>query len=270
MSTIQVERDGAIAILTLNRPKKLNAMGPAFWDEMAPTVREIDAELDIRVLVVRGAGRAFTAGLDLMAMMPRLPINPGGKPDGARQMRLHQVIRDMQGAMTCLERCRVPVIAAVHGHCIGAGVDLITACDIRLASADALFSVRETRLAIVADVGTLQRLPAIIGPGHTRELVFTGRDFDAEYAAQIGLVNRVLPTPEALFEEALRLAHEIAANPPLTVQGTKRVMNEARRAEIDRGLEYVATWNAAHIVTQDLGVAVTANMTRQEPEYSGR
>ncbi len=270
MAFLNYRKEGAIGHLLLDAPDKLNAMGPEFWDGMAGLVREIDADLEVRVLVLSGAGRAFTAGLDVMAMMPRIPISQGGPPDGARQQRLHQLIRDMQGAITSMERCRVPVIAAVHGWCVGAGVDLITACDIRLASADAVFSVREVKLAMVPDVGTLQRLPQIVGPGHARELAMTGRNFDANYAERIGLVNRVLPDHDALKAAALELAGEIAANPPLAVQGTKRVMNERIRAETDRGLEYVATWNAAHIATQDLGMAVTAMVSKQTPEFSGR
>ncbi len=267
---LDVKIDGPIARITLNLPDKLNAMGLWFWDGMADAVAQVDADPAVRVLIVDGAGRAFTAGLDLMSMMNTLPIGNGGPPDGARQARLHQLIRDWQGAMTSLERSRVPVIAAVHGYCLGAGLDLITACDIRLASADATFGVRETRMAIVADVGTLQRLPRIVGPGITRELVFTGRDFDAAYAERIGLINRVLPDHAALREAADAMARQIAENPPLAVQGAKRVLNEAVRADIDRGLEYVATWNAAHLVTQDLGMAVAAFVSKQKPEYAGR
>ncbi len=266
---LEMTVDGPVAHVEFNRPEKLNAMGPDFWNRMVPLFREIDADTAIRAVVVSGRGRGFTAGLDLVAMMATMPIQPG-PPDGARQARLHQLIRDMQAAITAVERCRVPVIAAVHGPCIGGGVDFITACDVRLAAADARFGVRETKLAMVADVGTLQRLPGIVGPGIARELVFTGRDFDAAYAEHIGLVNRVLPDREAVLAEALRVAREIAANPPLAVQGAKRVFNEAVRYDIDRGLEYVATWNAAHLVSQDLGVAVTAFVTKQKPEFSGR
>ena len=262
--------DGHVAHLELSAPEKLNAMGSDFWDGVGDVVAEIDADRDVRAMVITGAGRAFTAGLDLMEMMSRLPISTDGRPDGRRQARLHQLIRDMQRAITSIERCRVPVVAAVHGYCIGGGIDLITACDIRLAAADALFSVREVRLAIVADTGTLQRLPAIVGPGVARELAFTGRDFDASYAERVGLVNRVLPDRAACHAAAFELAREIAANPPLAVEGTKTVLNEARRSEIDRGLEYVATWNAAHLVTQDLGMAVAAFVSKEPPEYTGR
>jgi enoyl-CoA hydratase len=271
MGFFKLRRVESIAHIELDDPNKLNALGPAFWDGMEPLVAEIDADFDVRVVVLTGAGRAFTAGLDLAAMVPNLPVSPsGGPPDGARQAKLHRLIRRMQRAVTCLERCRVPVIAAVHGWCLGGGVEIVTACDIRLASADAMFGVRETRIAIVADTGTLQRLPRVVAPGIARELIFTGRDFDAAYAERIGLVNRVLPDKEALHEAAFALAREIASNPPLTVQGAKHVLNEAVIGEIDRSLEYVATYNAAHLVTQDLGTAITAALTKQTPEFSGR
>ena len=243
-SFLKLEIEGHVAWLTLDRPEKLNAMGPEFWDGMGPTLASIDADPQVRVLVIRGAGRAFTAGLDLVRMLPRLPLDPTSTPDGAQKMSMHRMIRQMQAAITSVERCRVPVIAAIHGHCLGGGVDLATAADIRLCSADARFGVRETRLAMVADVGTLQRLPAIVGPGLARELVFTGRDLGAEEAARIGLVNRVLPDPGALFE--------------------------ARRHEIDRSLEYVATWNAAHLVTHDLAQAIASFGSDEPPGFEGR
>ncbi len=271
MSFLNITRDGHVAHVLLDNPSKLNAMGTVFWTETAKTLEALGEDPEVRVVLLRGAGRAFTAGLDIPEVMSKLPVDPaGGPPDGRRQAALHRMIREMQGAITAFERLPVPVIAAVHGYCLGAGVDLITACDIRLASADAVFGVRETKLAMVADIGTLQRLPRIVGPGHARELTYTGRDFDAAYAEKIGLVNRVLPDAEALFADAEALAQEIAANPPLTVRGSKQVLGEAQRHEIDRGLEYVATYNAAHLVTQDLGVAITAALTKQKPEFGGR
>lgn len=271
MSFLKITRHDAVADVALNNPAKLNALGPAFWTEAAEQIRTLGEDPSVRCLVLRGEGRAFTAGLDIPGVMATLPIDPaGGPPDGSRQAKLHQTIRNMQAAVTAFERCAVPVIAAIHGYCLGGGIDLITACDIRLAAADAKFGVRETKLAMVADVGTLQRLPHIVGAGIARELVFTGRDFDAAYAERIGLVNRVLPDAESLHAAALELAAEIAANAPLAVRGAKQVMNEAVRHEIDRGLEYVATYNSAHLVTQDLAVAVTAAMTKQKPDFGGR
>lgn len=267
--SLELTIDGPIARVVLNRPKKLNAMGPEFWDALVPTFDAINTNSAVRVAIITAEGRAFTAGLDLMAMMPRMPA-PSGAPDGSKAWRLHALIRSMQAGFNAIERCRVPVIAAVHGMCLGGGIDMIAACDIRIASADAVFGVRETKLAIVADLGTLQRLPAIIGPGHTRELVYTGRDIDAAYAERIGLVNAVHPDRDALHGAAEQIAQEIAQNAPLTVQGAKQVLNEGRRAEIDRGLEYVATYNVGHLFTQDLGVAVAAYVSKQPADFGGR
>lgn len=268
---LQITRHGAVAQVQLSRPEKLNAMGPDFWAEAPAIFEGLDRDREIRAILLTGAGKAFTAGLDVVSMMSTLPVDPaGGPPDGSRQAKLHELIRGMQRAITCVERCRVPVIAAVHGYCLGGGVDLITACDLRIAAEGSTFGVRETRIAMVADVGTLQRLPLIVGRGHTRDLVLTGRDFDAAHALKIGLVTEVLPDAEAVQARGIALAQQIAALPPLAVQGAKRVMNEADRAAIDQGLEYVATWNAAHLMNQDLGVAVTAMITKQPPEYSGR
>ncbi len=270
MSMVTVTRDGHVATVTLDRPEKRNALNPSFWETFPDTIAALDDDLEVRAIVLRGAGSCFTAGLDVPATMPWLPMTPGGPPDGSARTALQRTIRLMQRSPSALERARVPVIAAIHGPCIGGGVDVITACDMRLASADARFSVRETRLGMVADVGTLQRLPRIVGDGHARELVFTGEDFGAERALSIGLVNRVLPDPDALFAEAARVAQAIAANPPLAVQGAKAVLNEGIRHDVDRGLEYVATWNTAHIFTQDLATAVTAFMTKTAPTFAGK
>ncbi len=268
---IKTEIQGHIAHVRLDRPDKRNAVDMSGWTGLAEAMGQIDENLDVRVVVLGGEGKSFCAGIDLMGMMQHLPVDPGGgPPDGAKSAAFQRFIRRLQQAVTAIERCRVPVIAAVQGHCVGGGLDIATAADIRLATVDAKFSVRETRMAMVADLGTLQRLPAIVGQGIARELAFTGRDVDAIEAARLGLVNRVVDDVGALRAAAQELAVQIAANAPLAVQGTKQVMNEAIRAETDRGLEYVATWNAAHLVTQDLGVAVTGFMTKQTPEFSGR
>jgi enoyl-CoA hydratase len=267
----KIERQGAVVRITMSRPEKRNALGPEFWDGMVPLMAGIDADPGVRCAVLDGDGPAFTAGLDLVRMAGALPIDLGpAPPDGLRQQQLHALIRRLQQSITCVERCRVPVIAAIHGPCLGGGVDLITACDIRLCAADALFGVRETRLAMVADVGTLQRLPAIVGPGRARELVYTGRDFGADEALAMGLVERVLPDRTALLDAALELATTIANNPPLAVQGAKRVLVEADRARIDASLEYVATWNAAHLRSRDLSAALAAATTKQKPTFEGR
>lgn len=266
----RLEKRGPVARLVLDKPDRHNALGPEFWSGMPAAIAHVDADPDVRVLVLTGAGPSFTSGLDIPRMAGELPLQTSAEPDGQQKRKLHELIRAMQRAITSVERSRVPVIAAISGYCLGGGVDLITACDLRLCSAEATFSVRETRLAMVADVGTLQRLPLIVGPGRARELVYTGRDFGAEEALRIGLVEQVLPDRAALDVAVDALADQIAANAPLAVQGAKRVLVEADRARIDTGLEYVATWNAAHLDTRDLRAAITAMATRSKPEFSGR
>ena len=175
----------------------------------------------------------------------------------------------MQSGINAVADCRKPVIAAVAGWCIGGGVDLITAADIRLASADAKFSVREVRVAIVADMGSLARLPLIIGDGHTRELALTGKDIDAARADKIGLVNDVYADQEALLAAARAQAAEIAALPPLVVQGTMNVLDHSRAARVDDSLRYVAAWNAAFLPSNDLTEAITAVFEKRAPQFKG-
>jgi enoyl-CoA hydratase len=176
----------------------------------------------------------------------------------------------MQAAITAVADCPVPTIAAVHGACLGGGMDLVTACDIRMASADATFSVRETRIAIVADLGTLQRLPGIVGRGQAAELVYTGRDTSAAQAHAIGLVNAVHPDVDALHAAARALAQEIAANPPLAVRGSKAVMTAPDRPAVADGLERVALWNTAFLPSRDLQEALAAFVEKRPPEFTGR
>jgi enoyl-CoA hydratase len=173
----------------------------------------------------------------------------------------------MQDAISVVETCSKPVIAAVSGWCIGAGVDLISACDIRICSNDARFSVREIKVAIVADLGSLQRLPHIIGEGHTRELALTGKDIDAARALRIGLVNDVYDTPEALIDAATKLANEIAENSPLVAQGVKKVLNESRDLTVNEGLRHVAIWNSAFLHSTDLEEAIKAFMEKRAPQF---
>ncbi len=176
----------------------------------------------------------------------------------------------MQASVTSVAECPKPVIAAIHGYCIGGGVDVVAACDIRVASADAVFSVRETKVAIVADLGSLQRLPRIIGKGHVAELAFTGKDITAARAKEIGLVNDVVPDADAALAAARQLATEIAANSPLAVQGTKAVLTACEDKSVADGLDYVATWNAGFLSSDDLVEAMTAFMEKRPPEFKGR
>ena len=266
MTTVGNERRGHVSIVWLDNPDRRNAMAPAFWDEFPAVVEAAAADAETRVIVVAATGPAFTVGLDLTAFGP---ILAGGDTGVAGRRETYAMVKRMQRTFSVLADCPQPVIAATHGWCIGAGVDLITACDIRIAAADTVFSVRETRLAMVADVGTLQRLPRLIGPGHLAELVFTGRDFTAAEAEAMGLVNRTLPDRDAAIASALELAGAIAANSPLAVQGAKAVLRAGEARSVGEALDYVALWNAAFLGSDDLGEAIRAFAERRPPEFGG-
>lgn len=261
----KIEKEGNVAWLILNRPEKRNSMDDEFFTELGESFRAFDQDPAVRAVVVRAEGKVFTAGLDLVAANSLLG-------DGSASFRegLQKRILAIQETISAIERCRKPVIAAVHGWCIGAGVDLACACDIRLAARDAIFSIRETRIGIIADLGTLQRLPHIIGRGWTNELALTGRDFTAEEALKMGFITRLCEDREALLRQAKELAGAIAGLPPLTVQGTKEVLLQGRDQGVDAGLAYVAQKNAAQIPSEDMLEAVAAFLEKRQPTFKGR
>ncbi len=265
-TTLTLERQGAVAVLTLNRPGKANAMEEAMWHELRDAMRHADETGAIRAVVLRGAGKHFTAGIDL-AMLEGLAARLRDE-DGARSReKLRRLILDLQETLTSIERCRKPVLAAVHGACYGGGIDLVTACDMRYCSADAKFSVKEIDVGMTADVGTLQRLPRLVGEGMARELAYTGRVVDGVEAQAIGLVNRCFATPEALFEGAMAVAGTIAAKSPLAIRGCKEMITYARDHSVADGLNYVATWNAAMLLSRDLQESAAAARENRPPVF---
>jgi enoyl-CoA hydratase len=271
---LTIEVDGHVATLWLDRPEKRNAMGLAFWADLPAAMAALRADADVRAVVLAAKGPHFSVGLDLTAIADiaggGTVAGDGPKPSvAARAVRQRSEIVRLQASVTAVADCPVPVIAAVHGWCIGGGVDLIAACDIRLASAEAQFSVREAKVAIVADIGSLQRLPAIIGKGHLAELAYTGKDISAERAAAIGLVNHVSADAETVLADARAMAAEIAANPPLAVRGTKAVLTAGETQSVAEGLDYVATWNAAFLSSDDLAEAMTAFMEKRPGNFTG-
>jgi enoyl-CoA hydratase len=271
---IRVERRGPIAEVVLNRPDKLNAMPFELFYEVRDAFETIEADDAIRAAVVWAEGRMFTAGLDLTAAMgPFLGAADGGNGAKAslakKNLRLYRTIKELQNCFTAIERCRKPSIAAVHGKCIGGGVDLVTACDIRLCTAEASFSIYETKIAIVADVGTLQRITPIVGKGMAREMAFTGKFIGAERAQRCGLVNEVFADKNALLAGARALAEEIAANSPLAVQGTKSVLNYSDEHSTEEGLEYVAQWNSSFFQSNDIVEALNAFSEKRPADFKG-
>jgi enoyl-CoA hydratase len=257
-----------VATLVLDNPDRRNAMGPAFWEDLPRAIDAIESDPVVRCVVIAANGPHFTVGLDLKTM------GGGGRVESESQaqarLRSYHDIKRLQRSISAVADCRLPVLAAIHGYCIGGGIDLIAACDIRLASADAVFSVRETKVAITADVGTLQRLPKVLSAGHVAELVYTGKDIDAARACEIGLVNDVFADRDAVVGAAHEMAEEIAANSPLSVQGSKAVLRASDEMSIEQGLDYVAVWNAAFLPSDDLTEAMVAFMQKRTPKFQGR
>jgi 2,4-dienoyl-CoA reductase (NADPH2) len=264
--TLAVSLDGPVATIRLNRPDKANAMNLAMWHELRQAFRWVDATPAARVAILTGEGRAFTAGIDLQMMMS-LGDSIQNDCEARTRENLRQVILDLQDTLTSLERCRKPVLAAIHGACVGGGIDLICCADMRYASSDASFSIKEIDIGMTADVGTLQRLPKLIGEGMARELAYTARKFGAAEAQQMRLVNRVFDSREALLAGVLEIASEIAAKSPLSIRGIKEMITYARDHSVADGLNYVATWNAAMLMSNDLQEAMMANMGKRKPTF---
>ncbi|MEZ5151550.1 crotonase/enoyl-CoA hydratase family protein [Rhodococcus zopfii] len=265
-----VEVEAHVARVTLVGPGKGNAMGPDFWSELPELFAALDTDDEVRAVVLAGSGKHFSFGLDLPAMSGDIGKVLADKALAKPRTDFHAMVKRMQAAITAVADCRKPVVAAVQGWCIGGGVDLITAADIRYASADAKFSVREVKVGMVADVGSLARLPLIVGDGHTRELALTGKDIDAARAEKIGLVNEVFDDAEAALAAAHATAAEIAGNPPLVVHGIKDVLDHTRSPQVDDSLRYVAAWNAAFLPSEDLTEAISAVFEKRPPNFRGR
>ena len=263
---LQIHTDNHVARLVLNRPEQANAIDGTMWDEIGEAFVELDRSPDVRVIVLEGEGKHFCAGIDF-GFVGTIVAQAQAQPEGRKQEWLREKIINMQESFSQAESCRKPVIAMVHGACVGAGLDLIAACDIRLASKDAHFCLKEADLGLVADIGSLQRLPKIIGEGRTRELAFTARKMDAEEAEQVHLINGVYDDKDQLAKAAMAMARTIAEKSPLTMRGVKTVMNYSRDHRVADGLDYVATWNAGMLLSTEAQEAVSALMERRIPRF---
>jgi enoyl-CoA hydratase len=264
--TLSVTLEDHIATVRLNRPDKANAMNATMWQEIRTAFTWVDVTPEARVAVLQGEGKLFCAGIDLQMMMG-LGAKIQNDCDARTREALRRVILDMQDTLTSLERCRKPVLAAIHGGCVGGGMDLITCADMRYCSADAYFTIKEIDIGMTADVGTLQRLPKLVGEGISRELAYTGRKCEAEEAQRIGLVNRVFESREALFSGVRGIAATTAAKSPLSIRGTKEMITYARDHSVADSLNYIATWNAAMLMSRDLTEAMAANMGKRAAAF---
>ncbi len=264
--TLTVTLESHIATVRLNRPEKANAMNADMWSEIRQAFRWVDQTPDARVAILEGEGKLFTAGIDLEMMMGVGP-QIHDECDGRTRENLRRLILDLQDTLTSLERCRKPVLAAIHGGCVGGGIDLITCADMRYCSSDAYFTIKEIDIGMTADVGTLQRLPKLVGEGITRELAYTGRRFNAAEAKEIRLVNTVFDSREALYAGVREIAATIASKSPLSIRGAKEMITYARDHSVTDSLNYVATWNAAMLMSEDLQEAMMANMGKRAAEF---
>ncbi|MFT5722825.1 MAG: enoyl-CoA hydratase [Motiliproteus sp.] len=255
--TLKLSLSAHIATVTLNNPRQANAMTATMWGDLQNCFEWIDAEPQARVVILAGEGKHFCAGIDL-SMLEQIFSAEQPDPQRSRE-NLRLKIKQLQGNLTAIERCRKPVLAAIQGVCIGGAVDMICCCDMRYASADASFCIKEIDLALTADVGTLQRLPHLVGRGIANELALTGRTIDATEACQQGLINKVFETPEQLLSEVKELAAMIAAKSPLAIRGTKEMLLYSRDHSVEDGLNYVATWNSALIHQAEMLKAATAD-----------
>lgn len=266
----KVEKKDTIAWIFLDREEKKNAMNPPAWRELIPIFEDLNQDDDIRAIIIASSSKNFSAGIDLMGMIPELPEIMDPSQKGGIKTKLIKKIEKMQDGLSCIEWSKKPVIAAVSGYCIGAGLDMITACDIRLCSEDATFSLREAAVAFVADVGVLQRLPHIVGQGVTRELAFTAKNIDANKAKNINLVNEIYKDKDELLKAAEKMALQIAENSPLAVQATKEVLKYGIDKSIDDGLKHVALMSSNIIPSEDLMEAFTAFSQKRKPVFTGK
>jgi enoyl-CoA hydratase len=262
--------DRQIAHIVLNRPEKRNSMIPAFWDELPAIIEDIDNHARARVIVISSTGPHFSSGIDT-AMFSDSSIAPDAqaRAETLRQhgARFYDTVQRMQRSFSVLESCRIPVLAAIQGGCIGGGVDLATACDMRYATEDAFITVFEINIGMTADVGTVPRLVKLIPEGIVRELAYTGRRMPAREAQACGLVNRVFPDHATLLAEVMAIAREIAAKAPLAVYGCKRMINYARDHSTADGLDYIGIWNASMLQKDEIMEAIAANAAKRPAQF---
>lgn len=262
--TLAVSIEQQVATVALNRPDKANSMNAAMWPELQVCFEWLDAEPGVRAVVLTGNGKHFCAGLDL-AMFNGLK---GQSSDPARQgEEFRRNVLKMQDNLSAIENCRKPVLAAIHNTCIGGGVDLVCCCDMRYASADAWFAIREIDIGMTADVGTLQRMPKLVAEGVVRELAYTGRKLEAAEARELGFVNRVFEDRETMLREVMAIACAIADKSPLAVRGTKEMLLYSRDHSVREGLNYVATWNAGMMSQADLMAGIQAQAEKKKASY---
>ena len=265
--SLVVRIDSSIAEIKLNRPSKANAIDEELWFGLGECFQKLDENEDVRVCILSGYGSNFTAGIDLNFLKLISKEVERFDCEGRKREYLRSKILRLQAAFSQIEKCRKPVIAAVHGGCIGGGVDLICACDMRYSTSDAVYQIKEIDIGLAADMGTLQRLPKLIPEGIVRELAYTGRQFSGEEAYKLGLVNNCYDDHKTMISSVRKLAMQISKKPPLVLRGVKEILLHARDNSVAEGLNYVATWNSAMLLSSDLEESFLAMLQNRSPEF---
>ncbi len=264
--SLEVTLENHIAHIKLNRPDALNSMNIDFWTELPVAVREIDQQAEARVIVLSSTGKHFSAGMDLSVFTTSNSIPMTGDPSRMAE-NLRRVVLQLQDCFNALEDIRIPVLAAIQGGCIGGAIDMVSACDSRYCTEDTFFTIKETQLGMTADLGTLQRLPHLIPQGIMRELAYTGRKFDATEAKDIGLVNKIFPSQEAMIEGVMAVAKQIAQQSPVAVAGCKEMINYSRDHSVADSLKYMATWQSGMFRPQDMMKCFAAKAQKSDPDF---
>ena len=264
----KVSIENNVAHIVLNRPEAFNAMPRPFWNELPTIVHDINDNAKARVIVISSTGKHFTAGMDVSVFTDGESITASGGDPHTRAEAFRQFVLTLQGSFSCLDNARIPVIAAIQGGCIGGGVDMVSACDIRYATDNAFFQIAEINIGMTADVGTFPRLCNLIPQGWVRELAYAGRRLPAAKAKEIGLVNDTFATQDAMLAHVMELAHEIAAKAPVAVAGSKRMINYARDHSIADGLDYIATWQSGMFSPPHMMEAFAAKSQKREPNFA--
>lgn len=266
----EVEVADKVGHIRMNRPEKSNSMIPAFWRELPEIIDDLSAGGSVRAIVLSSEGRHFCSGMDLEVFSASDELDTGGGGSGHRSRRnerFRSTALKLQDTFTSLERARVPVLCAIQGACVGGGIDLVSAADMRYADESAFFSIAEINIGMTADVGTLQRMPKLVPEGIVRELAYTGRRWSAAEAKAAGFVNAVYPDHASLVDAVMGVAAEIASKSPMAVWGTKQTMHFTRDHSVADGLEYIANWNAAMFDTDDMAEAFTAKMEKRDADF---
>tara|TARA_R110002110_G_scaffold3754_1_gene19494 strand:- start:14921 stop:15733 length:813 start_codon:yes stop_codon:yes gene_type:complete len=262
--TLKLTIDQQVATVSLNRPDKANSMNATMWSELQQCFEWLDEEPTVRAVILAGNGRHFCAGLDLEMFGG---LHGASEEAGRKAEYFRRTILKLQDNLTAIEKCRKPVLAAIHKTCIGGGVDMTCCADMRYGTEDAFFSIREIDIGMTADVGTLQRLPKLIPDGVVRELAYTGRDMDAEEARELGFLNRIYENRETMMREVTAIARSIASKSPLAIRGSKEMLLYTRDHSVQDGLNYVATWNAGIFSETDIAAGVQAQMLKKQALY---